>query len=52
MIMEVHSSANDYTDWNISKQKGVEGWVMFAVTHSPPLPLTDHVLLCMRHYSY
>ena len=52
MIMEVYSSADGYTDWDISKQKGVEGWVMFAVTHSPPLPLLNHVLLRMRHYSY
>ena len=27
MIMEVYNSA-DYTDWDNSKQKGVEGWVM------------------------
>ena len=55
MIMEVSSSADDYTDWDIrdiSKREGVERWVMFAVTHSPPLPLLDHVLLRMRHYSY
>ena len=52
MIMEVYSSANDYMDWDISKQEGMEGWVMFAVTHSPPLPLLDHVLLHMDHYSY
>ena len=42
--MEVYSSANDYTNWDISKQEGVEGWVMFVVTHSPPLPLLDHAL--------
>ena len=52
MIMEVCSSADDYTDWDNSKQLGVEGWVMFAVTHSPLLPLLDHVLLCMHNYSY
>ena len=28
--MGVHSSADDYTDWDISKQEGVERWVMFA----------------------
>ena len=28
MIMEVYSSADDYMDWDISKQEGVEGWVM------------------------
>ena len=28
MIMEVYNSADDYTDWDISKQEGVEGWVM------------------------
>ena len=33
MIMAVHSSVDDYMDWDISKQEGVEGWVMFAVTH-------------------
>ena len=52
MIIEVHSSADDYTDWDISKQEGVEEWVMFAVTDSPPLPLLDHVLLHMCNYSY
>ena len=46
--MEVYNSADNYTDWDISKQEGVEGWVMFA----PPLPLLEHVLLCMHHYSY
>ena len=48
----IYSSADGYTDWDISKQEGVEGWVMFAVTHSPPLPLLNHVLLRMHHYSY
>ena len=52
MIMEVYSCADGYTDWDIRKQEGVEGWVMFAVTHSSPLPLLNHVLLRMRHYSY
>ena len=52
MIMEVNSSADDYTDWDISKQEGVEGWVMFAVTDFPLLPLLDHMLLHMRNYSY
>ena len=52
MIMEVYGSADGYTDWDTSKQEGVEGWVMFAVTHSPPLPLLNHVLLRMHHYSY
>ena len=28
MIMEIHSSADDYMDWNISKQERVEGWVI------------------------
>ena len=28
MIKEVYSSADDYTYWDISKQDGVEGWVM------------------------
>ena len=27
------------------------GGIMFAVTDSPPQPLLDHVLLCMRNYS-
>ena len=52
MIMEVYSSADDYMDWDISKQEGVEGWVIFAVTDSPPQPLLDHVLLLTRNYSY
>ena len=47
-----YSSADDYTDWDICKQQGVEGWVMFAVAHSTPLPLLDHVLLRMLHFSY
>ena len=51
MIMEVYSSADDHMDWDNSKQEGVEGWVMFAVTHSPSLLPLDHVLLCMRNYS-
>ena len=50
--MEVYSSADGYTDWDISKQGGVEGWVMFAATHSPPLLLLNHMLLRMHHYSY
>ena len=25
---------------------------MYAVTHSPPLPLLDHVILHMYNYSY
>ena len=29
MIMEVYNSADDYTDWDISKQEGVE-----SVIHS------------------
>ena len=48
----VYSSADDYKDWDLSKQEGVEGCVMFAVTHSPPLPLLDHMLLRMCNYSY
>ena len=51
MIMEVHSSEEDYIDWDISKQEGVEGQVMFAVMDSSPLPLLDHMLLCIRNYS-
>ena len=52
MIVGVHSSADDYTDWDISKQEGVEGWVKFAITDSPLRPLLDHVLLHMLNYSY
>ena len=48
----IYSSADGYTDWDISKQEGVEGWVMFAVTDFPLLPLLDHMLLHMRNYSY
>jgi len=50
--MEVYYSAEDYMGWDVSNQEGVEEWVMFSVTRSPPLPLLDHVLLCMRHCSY
>ena len=48
----IYSTADGYMDWDISKPEGVEGWVMFAVTDSPPLLLLNHMLLCMRHYSY
>ena len=48
----IYSTADGYTDWDISKPEGVEGWVLFAVTDSPPLLLLNHVLLRMRHYSY